>query len=226
MSQDSGSKPTLLQSNDRKSSSAKKTTPHLKLVVSNPAPVQETPVSSQLTPSNLDFMVKTRKIGQQVYEMIIQDPFHDLECSLILDIERRGGETIAVCHFPDLLDESHKLLDEDETLYGIIMVQFQMKVLEQLFLFCINHDASQLTIYMDDAQAEGFGIYQSFLVHCDETLTERGEQTEMVILTDQKTFDKWRTFMNKTNLDFEKDLWREQRSNPAIRRYLMSRARN
>jgi len=79
-------------------------------------------------------------------------------------------------------------------------------------------------IYMDDTQAEGFGIYQNFLVYCDETLTGNGEQTEMVIPSDQKTFDKWLTFMNKTNLDFEQDLWREQRTNPAIRRYLKSRA--
>lgn len=224
MSQDSGSKPTLLQGNDSKSSPAKKTTPRLKLVVSNPDRLQETPVSSQPTPSSLDFIFKTKKIGQQVYEMTIQDPFHELECGLILDIERREGETIVVCHFPTFLDKSHKILDEDETLYGIIVVQFQMKVLEQLFLFCANHNASHLIIYMDDTQAEGFGIYQDFLVYCDETLTGNGEQTEMVIPSDQKTFDKWRTFMNKTNLGFEQDLWRKQRTNPVIRRYLKSRA--
>lgn len=226
MSQDSDSKPTLLQSNDHKSSLVKKTTSHLKLVVSNPNHLQEAPISSQPTPSSLDFTVKTRKIGQQVYEMIIQDPSHDFGCDLILEIEERDGDTTAVCDFPLILNESNKFLDEDEILYGIIMVQFQMKVLEQLLLFCADHKAFHLSIYMDDAQAEGFGIYQDFLVYCDETLTENGEQTKMVIPSDKKTFDKWRTFMKKTNLDFEQDLWRAQRTNPAIRRYLMSRARS
>ena len=196
----------------------------LKLVVSNPEPIQAAPVSSQLTPSNVGFMVKTRKIGPQIYEMSIRDPFHDLGCDLILDIEESRGKTVAVCHFPVILNEPNKFLHEDEDLYGIIVVQFQMKVLDQLFLFCTDQGASQLTIYMDDAQAEGFGIYKKFLVHCDETLTENGEKTEIIVPTDQENFEKWRNFMKKTSHGFEQDLWREQQLNPAIRHYLKSRA--
>ena len=224
MSQDSGSKPTLLQSNDRKSSPTKKTTPRLKLVVSNPVPVQDTPASLQPASSNTGFTAEIRKKGYDLYEMNLQDPFHDFGCDLILEIEARDGDTTVVCHFPTFLDDSHKMLDEDETLYGIIMVQFQLRVLEELFMFCAVHDACQLIIYMDDSQAEGFGIYQNFLVHCDEALTERGEQTEMVIPT-RKAFAKWRNFIKKTNIELEQDLWREQRTNPVIRRYLMSRSR-
>jgi hypothetical protein len=204
---------------------SKKVPPQLKLVVSNPAPVQETSLFPSM-PSNAGFTAEVRKRGFDLYEMNLQDPFHSLECELILDIEKNGNEMTVVCHFPSILNESHRLLDEDETLYGIIMVQFQMKVLEQLFMFCTNHNASRLSIYMDDDQAEGFGVYQDFLTHCDETLTENGEQTEMVISTDQKAFDKWRSFMTKTNLEFEQGLWREQRFNPAIRHYLKSRASN
>lgn len=229
MSQDSDSKSKPLQSDNDKPSApettaSEKMPSHLKLVVSNPAPVQAASDASQPTASNAGFSVKVCSRGHNLYEMSIQDPFHELECDLTLDIERDGSETIVICHFPVFLNESNKFLDEDETLYGIIAVQFQMNVLEQLFLFCVNHDASQLTIYMDDAQAEGFGIYQDFLIHCDETLTKNGEQTDMVISTDQETFDQWRSFMKKTNLEFEQDLWREQRFNPVIRRYLKSRA--
>jgi hypothetical protein len=79
---------------------------------------------------------------------------------------------------------------------------------------------------MDDAQAEGFGILQDFLAYCDETLTENGEQTEMVIPTDREAFDKWYGFMTEMSLKFEQDLWREQRFNPAIRNYLKSRTRH
>jgi hypothetical protein len=225
MSQHSNSKTKPLQRKDSRHSRSRKKFSHLKLVVSNPAPVQEAS-PSQSMPSNPGFTAEARKRGVGLYEMNIQDPFHSLECELILDLEKNGNEMTVVCHFPSILNESHRLLDEDETLYGIIMVQFQMKVLEQLFMFCTNHNASRLSIYMDDDQAEGFGVYQDFLTHCDETLTENGEQTEMVISTDQKAFDKWRSFMTKTNLEFEQGLWREQRFNPAIRHYLKSRASN
>lgn len=194
----------------------------LKLVVSNPVPVKATSDVSQPAASNAGFSVKVHNKGHDIYEMNIQDPFHEMECGLVLDIERAANETKVICHFPVILNEPNKFLDDDETLYGIIALRFQMNVLEQLFIFCGNHNASQLTIYMDDAQAEGFGIYQDFLVYCDETQTNNGEQTEIVISTDRKTFGKWRTFMKEANLEFEQDLWREQRLNPAIRRYLKS----
>lgn len=225
MSQHSNSKPKPPQSKMNKSSHSKKPTSRLKLVVSNPAPFQGALPPSQLLASNAGFTAKVKKRGSDLYEMDIQDPFHDLGCNLILETEKSGSDTTVVCHFPVILNESNKFLDEDETLYGTITIQFQMKVLEQLFLFCVDHNASQLIIYMDDEHAEGFGIYQDLLIHCDETLTENGEKTEMVISINQKTFDKWRSFMAEVNLKFEQDLWREQRFNPIIRRYLKSRSR-
>lgn len=241
MSQDSDSKITTLQGKNNKALppetttnkdkppllgiiASKKKPSRLKLAVSNPAPISDnTPAPSDPASSNTGFNTEVRNIGPQIYEMSIQDPFHDLGSGLILEIEKSMGETVVVCHFPVILNESNKFLDEDEELYGTIILGFQMKVLEQLFMFCVNHDASQLTIYMDDAQAEGFEIYDDFLSHYDETLTENGEKTEMVISTDQNTFDKWLAFMAETNLNLEQDLWREQRSNLAIRNYLKSR---
>jgi len=221
MSQDSDSKFKPPQRKDGKPCHSLTTTPKLTLVVSNSAPVQEPP--SQPTLSTAGFSAVVRGIGADVYEMCIQDPFHDLGCDLILDIETSMGETVVVCHFPAILNETNRFLDEDEDLYGAIMLRFQMKVLEQLFMFCINHNASQLMIYMDDDQAEGFGVYDDFLSHYDEALTENGEKTEMLIPTDRETFDKWLGFMAEMNLKLEQDLWREQRTNPAIRHYLKSR---
>ena len=224
MSQDSDSKFKPPQRKDGKSSHSLATTPTLKLVVSNPDPVQEAPAVSQRVPSTKSFGAKVKKRGVNLYELNIRDPFHELGCDLILEIEESMGETVAICHFPAILGkESNTYLDEDEGLHGSIMLRFQMKVLEQLFLFCTNHNASQLIIYMDDAEAEGFGVYDDFLSHYDETLTEQGEKTEMVIPTDRETFDKWLGFMAEMNLKLEQDLWREQRTNPAIRHYLKSR---
>ena len=221
MSQDSDSKFKPPQGKDSKPFHSLTTAPKLTLVVSNSAPVQETP--SQPTPSNVGFSAVVRSIGADIYEMCIQDPFHELACDLILEMENSMGETVVVCHFPAILNETNRFLEEDEDLYGAIMLRFQMKVLEQLFLFCTNHNASQLTIYMDDAEAEGFGVYDDFLSHYDEALTENGEKTEMVIPTDRESFDKWLAFMGEMNLKLEQNLWREQRTNPAIRHYLKSR---
>jgi len=223
MSQDSDSKVKPAQRKDGKSSHSLAATPTLKLVVSNSAPVQEAPAVSQRVPSTKSFAAKVKKRGANLYELNIRDPFHELGCDLILDIEENRGETVAVCHFPAILNKPNRFLDEDEDLYGAIMLRFQMKVLEQLFLFCIKHNAFQLTIYMDDAEAEGFRIYDDFLSHYDETLTENGEKTEMVIPTDRKTFDKWLGFMAEMTLKIEQDLWRGQRTNPAIRHYFKSR---
>jgi hypothetical protein len=226
MSQDFDSQPSPHQSKNDKPSLSEITTPQLKLVVSNPPPVQELPPPSQSIPSNAGFSSEIRNMGPHIYELNIQDPFHDLGCSLILDLEKSGGKTKAVCHFPDILNESNRFLEEDEDLYGIIMVQFQMKVLEQLFMFCANHNAFQLTIYMDGAQAEGFGIYRDFLNHCHKGLTESSEKTEITLPTDGETFNKWLAFMAEMNFQLEQGLWCEQRSNPAIRHYLKSRPCN
>lgn len=225
MSQDSGFEYSSTQQKRGKPSSNKKTATYLKLVISNPAPIQETHTLPKRSASNTGFTAEILKRGDQLYEMKIQDCFRDLECDLILEIEKRMGKTIAICDFSPTLNESNKYLDEDETLYGIIAVQFQMKVLKELFLFCAKHEASELTIYMDDDQAEGFEIYQDFLIYCDEALTEKGEKTKMVISTSREIFDKWCSFMTEINLKLEQDLWREQRFNPVIRGYLKSCSR-
>lgn len=201
----------------------------LKLIVSNADLRAELPPQPQktITPdSRISFAAEVRLKGSHLYEMMVQDPSHYLNCDLVLEREEsyeeyRGGAVI--CHFPKISDEQLKeFIEEDDTLYEIIMIQFQMKILEQLLLFCANHHASKLIIYTDDAQAEELGIYQDFLIYQDQTCTENGEQMEMIISTDQQTFDAWVDFMKETNLKFQQELWREQRSNPTIRDYLKS----
>jgi len=226
MSQDPDLKYRSMKRKASQHSSIKKTTAHLKLVISNPAVIQETHALFKRKPSTTGFTAEMFQLGDQLYEMKIRDHFHDLGCDLILEIEKSMGKTAVVCDFPPTLDESNKYLNEDEDLYGLIALQFQMKILKELFLFCTQHDASQLAIYMDDNQAEGFGIYQDFLAYSEETLTGNGEKAKMVIPTDYKVFDKWNSFMAETNLKFEQNLWRNQRLNSAIRRYLKARSRN
>jgi hypothetical protein len=199
----------------------------LKLVISNPPLAQEHRPLFKPAVSKSEFAVGIEKKSFDLYEMTLLDPPHDLECELTLEIEGNLGQAASrnvICHFPAILmQEGNKLMREEELLYGLVMVQFQMKILEQLLLFCTKHNASHLVIYMDDDQVEGFGIYQDFLVHQDPTLTKNGEQTEMIIPANKETIDDWMNFMAATTLSFEQELWREQRSNAVIRQYLKSR---
>ena len=103
-------------------------------------------------------------------------------------------------------EELYEFVEEDETLYGSLMIQFQMKILEQLFLFCSIHYASTLVVYTDDDQAEALGIYQDFLSYKAQTLTHNGEKTEMVIPVDRKTFEVWIDFMDQINRKFQQSL--------------------
>ncbi|MDF3033835.1 MAG: hypothetical protein K0R76_789 [Alphaproteobacteria bacterium] len=218
--------PKAARNKNNKPSLTEKTAPKLKLVVSNPPPAQESVPPFQPTVLKREITVDIKKRSFDLYEMTIQDPFHDLECDLTVEIEgdlEQPASRSVICHFPAiLLQEGNKLMGQDELLYGLVMVQFQMKILEQLLLFCSQHKASHLVIYMDDDQVEGFGVYQDFLIHQDPTLTKNGEQTEMVISANKETIDEWMVFMAATTLNFEQELWREQRSNPVIRHYLKS----
>ena len=205
----------------------------LSLVVSNPNPISVTspcqkvfPVSLATTPIER-FSVETRNKGHHLYEMIIQDPSHYLSCTLDLEVEeycdREEGiaDGTVICYFPPIDDSLlNTFIEMDEVLYGMIMVQFQMKVLEQLFLFCAAHYTSQLIIYMNDEQAEKFGIYDDFLSHDGKTLTLKGEKTELVLPANYQTFDKWIDFMDKTSRGFRQSLWKDKASNFTIRSYL------
>jgi len=224
MSQNSDSQSEPLQKPHDNPSCSKKAASHLKLIISNPDPVQEKTPQSAL--GNTGFMIGVRNIDPSAYEIKIQDPFHDLRCDLLLDIKKRRGKTAVICYFPDIFDDSNKFLEEDETLYGTIMVQFQLKILEQLFLFCSTHKAFQLIICMDDASAEGFEIYHHFLTQQSQNLMTDGEQIKMVFPVNAKALDGLRDFMKENTLQFEQGLWREQGSNPAIRHYLKSKERS
>jgi len=207
---------------------SEKTNASLELVVSNSNPLQEPPFS-QTTWSNSkgkpSFTAEVHVRGPNLYSLLARDLFDHLECELILETEERDSDSLepvaVICHFPNISDE--KLQDHiwlDDTLYGIIMIQFQIKLLEQLLLFCATHYASKLIIFADDVQADALGVYQDFLTYHDQTLTYKGEKTEMVIPADRATFDAWIDFMEKITIDFRQTLWREQRSNPFIRQYL------
>jgi hypothetical protein len=202
----------------------------LKLVVSNPSPL---PVHQEKLSRNIRnseaasaFTAEVQLRGPWLYEMQIRDPSYYLKCNLSLEVEEAQNEFEpgkVICHFPVIKEgQLRAFVEEDEVLYSTLMVQFQMKVMEQLLLFCGDYSVSQLVIYTDDAQAGELGIYDDFLVYQDQTITSQGEKTKMVIPTDTETFDDWIDFMEEANLRLVQGLWNEQKYNPVIRAYLKS----
>lgn len=197
----------------------------LKLIVSNAEPSSKALSQPIISPNRCaPFTSEVWLKGPCLYLMMVQDPSHYLSCELVLEVEESqqecGGGTV-ICHFPNIeVEQLRNFICEDETLYGIIMIQFQMKVLEQLLLFCATHYASKLIIYADNAQADEFEIYRDFLSYEGQILTQNGEQTEMIIPADPQTFDNWIDFMNDVTLKFRQTLWQDQRTNLTIKHYL------
>ena len=200
----------------------------LKLVVSNPCPassLKPTISNASAAPSSC-FTAEVCPRGPNLYEMHLQDSAYGLRCNLILEVECPHDDldsTSIVCHFPNIDDRAlNDFVEEDETLLGMFMIQFQMRILEQLFLFCANHYASNLVVFVDDVQADDLEIYRDFLTYKNETITAQGEKTEMIIPADRETFDAWIDFMEEATTKFHQTLWYEQKSNPIIREYLES----
>ncbi len=224
--------------NKDKSFLSETTTPHLKLVVSNSTPVQKKPLSQTRDP-NTGFATEIQEKAHSRYVLVAYDPFHRLDCEIALEI--RDNEDIleiydygedeeqlepraVVCHFPNILaEELNEFVEGDETLYGMIIVQFQMKLLEQLLLFCSDHDASILLVHTDNtAEGHALEIYRSAAIYEDKIPTITGTKTQLVIPTTLENFDNLLDLMDDVNQDFRKMLWEDQSTNPAIREYLKS----
>jgi len=227
MSQDSGSKSKPPQRKGGKSPHSLEATPTLKLVVSNPAPSRKKTTSPKPPRPTEGFSVELHSKGEHVYQLVAQDPSHYLACDLKLEVIEGDDYGIGViCHFPDIVDEDFdEFVKGDVILYGNLMGQFHIKIMEALLLFCGDYDASGLVIYVNDDQAKQLGAYGSILVHQEQVIFKNiGEKTAMIFRVDQEIFDKWIDFMEDITHHFHQELWLEQRTNPLIRAYLKSNA--
>jgi hypothetical protein len=118
-------------------------------------------------------------------------------------------------------EELNQFVGGDETLYAMILIQFQMKVLTQMLLFCQAHGALNLIIYANDTpEGHALGIYENLVAYEDTIPTIRGTKTQMVIPVTQGTFQKWTELSNQANQDFRQALWEDQKWNLSIRAYL------
>jgi hypothetical protein len=198
----------------------------LKLILSQPNHTIEVPVFSRENeqPSLVDpFSASIKVQAPLLYIMAAQDPIHSLACDLVLEIENainEFGSRTVICHFPHIDDEKLSYsIDHDETLLGIVTIQFQMKVLEQLLKFCENHHASRLIIYADDDYYDYLGIYREF-ISCGTHNQDECENTELAFTVDSQLIGDWKDYMNHINISFRQTLWQHQKGNFAIKNYL------
>jgi hypothetical protein len=184
------------------------------------------------------FTAEIRETEDNVYIMTAQEPKHFLACNFTLEIQGNACEVKTkktkaakeklklkevICHFPSIADDQLKeMVWQDDTLYSLIMILFQIKVMQQLLSFCAAHHAANLVIFVDCDQADDLEIYGSFLVYREQATTPHEGKTEMVIAANPKTVGEWRDFMEITTLRLRQILWREQKTNPAIQHYLKS----
>jgi len=172
------------------------------------------PLSSSKVPS---FVVELGLKTPVLYTMVIQDPLNHLDVKLMLELSEESDEFesgIVTCHFPRISgSEMKKMMWDDEILCRITMVQYLMKIMDELLLFCSHHNASNLRIYTDPEQANELEVYQDFVVYTDHVLREEGEKIELIILTDPEIFDEWLDYKERVNCKFRQFLERTEAAN-------------
>src|ERR1700733_12476262 len=129
----------------------------LKLIINNSDIVHRDESDAKQTapdPSLQDsFLADFQEFSPNLYVLIAKDSGHELTCQMTLELkesfvyldeERKEGYLVPVmaCCFPSLdVQKFSEKVGWDNYLQGILMFQFQLKILEQLFLFCEEKDA-------------------------------------------------------------------------------------
>lgn len=215
---------------EKSSPSKWKRPPYLKLVVSNPPPAEKKKPFQDLEP-NAGFTARIQKMRHAHYVLMARDPFHFLDCEIPLEICDDADEELEpkaiVCHFPDIFTEDlNELVEEDETLQGMVLVQFQMKILKKILSFAIKRGAPSLFIHINHtSEGHALKVYNSLITHehkIPATNTVDGTKTQLVIPINRETFGKFTRLADEVNRDFRYMLWEEHSRVPFIREYLLA----
>jgi len=181
------------------------------------------------------FLVHTQEFSPNLHVFRATDRDRALRCEMVLEVkeslvilekdDEEGAYLAKVvsCSLPGIsLEKLNEKTGFDSYIQGILMLQFQLKILEQLLLFCEQQGAVSIILILHDDMLDYFEIYSRFFVMEERMATPRGEQTRIEIPTDADTQNEIIDFMDDLEKDFRKILWREQKANPAFRDYLKS----
>ena len=165
------------------------------------------------------FLVHTQEFSPNLHVFRAKDYTHQLLCEMTLEVkevfvslEEEGEDggylaPIVACSFPPIsLQKLNEKTSFDGYLQELLMGQFQLKVLEQLLLFCEQKDAANLMLTLNDpvneADLDYLKFYRRFLVSEEQVTTPRGEETQIMIPTDVDTYDQVIDFMDKVDREF------------------------
>jgi hypothetical protein len=214
-------------------------------LVSKTQPASHSNVSSQksagthhpIEPYKQRFLSDFQEQSANLFSFYAQDARYDLRCSLLLDIQdvlapegykyaqEDGLIPMVVGDFPSVNGE---LLYEkafgNEYIQEILMSRFYLNVLESLFLYCEEMNASGLMLTFNDHNLSIIEIYRPFIISEVQAATDKGVQTQIIISTDIQTYDDLVDHIEKVNQNFRQTLWRKQWGNPVIREYLKTYA--
>lgn len=201
----------------------------LKLVVSNATEVnvKAFPQPQRIaTDTNYcaNFTAEVLVKNPHLYVMTARDPFNYLTSEFTLEIEDCEDEgelgRHVVCNFSSIADDQlYDWTNLDGDFIDIIVVEFQMKILEAFLLFCESHNVPNLVIKIDEADSNALGIYLRLATHKDKTPEGLIQLTFPV---NSQTFDKWKCWMDKASQAFRYALWRKQRNSPDLIPYFKS----
>jgi hypothetical protein len=203
----------------------KKTNASLRLVVSNHAHAQE-PLPAQGINFDQLFTAEVHRRSASTYALVVCDYFHNLDCELILEVDRNHeiqDDAELICYFPYIqYEELITAVWEDNVLPDMIQIQFQMNILKQLLLFCIDQNAKNLIIHVHEEHNRGVEMYLNLAVYKNKIPTIKGNILQMTIPITPRIFDRCIEFMDEANQTFRRKIWENYQGNPVIRQYIKS----
>jgi hypothetical protein len=159
-------------------------------------------------------------MGLSSYTMVARDVSHYLSCALTLEVHASDYESEfgdVICHFPVIQEEYlETFLWEDELLVNMVMIQFYLKVLERLFVFCANHNALKLIVHANAREAKKLSVYEKFAVHKEEIISHHGRTKTLSFQVNTGTYDELVDTMAQIADDFRHLL---EDDDPVVQQY-------
>ncbi|MBX9804825.1 MAG: hypothetical protein K2Y18_03610 [Alphaproteobacteria bacterium] len=192
--------------------------------------------SSSIHSLQQPFLFDFQEISSGIYVARFLDTFHELSCDFALEVRDvliPSGDEYEEPYLQPVLVGEFPLLDTrrfqqkvlwDEYLQGMALIQFQLKILEQLLLFCEDKFATHLLLTFNDVNQDYLEIYQRFIISEEQILCAHNEKTEIAIPTDVTVYDDLIDFIEEVDHKFRQTLWSEHRTNSIYRHYLKSEA--
>lgn len=175
------------------------------------------------------FLSGLKAISPNLFSFRAYDTDHKLACELILETKESYLHfyspsnhhlmPVVTCDYP-CIDIPHQTQSRNETLESLKLIWFQLHILEQLFLLCESNGVGHLILNFGEYNYDYIEVYQDFAVSQRQLITSQGEQTELVIPTTEKVYDKVINLMDEIEQDFRQILRNNPQNKHVFQEYL------